>query len=60
MIERLASVGSHVVTIRLRTHSDKPISTLAIPSSITATLAAVPFAPFEKLLQMYYSITLEA
>src|SRR6266516_3635250 len=59
-IDALAPVGSHVVTIRLRTHSDKPIRTLAMPSSITATLAAVPFEPFEKLLQMYSSITLEA
>ena len=37
-----------------------PMSTLAMPSSITATLAAVPLAPFEKLRQMYSSITLEA
>jgi hypothetical protein len=33
--------------------------TLAMPSSITATLAAVPLAPVEKLLQMYSSITLD-
>src|SRR6476659_6091059 len=51
-IELVGSGGSHVVTIRLRTHNDRPIRTLAMPSSITATLAAVPFAPFEKLLQM--------
>src|SRR5262245_29175658 len=59
-IEPLASVGSHVVRTRLRTKSDNPIRTLAMPSSITATLAAVPFAPFEKLRQMYSSITLDA
>src|SRR5438034_10018554 len=50
----------HAASARRRTHSDRPISTLAIPNSMTATLAAVPLEPFEKLLQMYSSITLDA
>jgi hypothetical protein len=50
----------HPDTVCRRTHSERPISTLAIPKSITATAAAVPFEPFEKLRQMYSSITLEA
>ena len=58
--ETTAGAGSHVASARRRTHSESPIRTLAIPSSITATLAAVPLAPFEKLLQMYSSITLDA
>src|SRR5437899_10039509 len=40
---------SHAATACRRTHTERPINTLAIPSSITATLAAVPLAPFEKL-----------
>src|SRR5207253_609794 len=51
-IEPLGSIDLHVVTIRLRAQSDNPISTLAMPRSITATLAAVPFDPLEKLRQM--------
>ena len=50
--ETTAGAGSHAATALRRTHRESPISTLAIPSSITATLAAVPFAPFEKLRQM--------
>ena len=41
-----------VAAARRRTHSERPIRTLAMPSSITATPAAVPLAPFEKLRQM--------
>ena len=47
-----AGAGSHAATALRRTHRESPINTLAIPSNITATLAAVPFAPFEKLRQM--------
>src|SRR5262249_26681301 len=56
-----ASTGRrpHVAAAGRRTHNESPISTLAMPSSITATLAAVPLAPVEKLRQMYSSITLE-
>src|SRR5581483_1212507 len=50
----------HATAAWRRTQTDRAIRTLAMPKSITATAAAVPFAPFEKLRQMYSSITLEA
>ena len=50
--DAVAGGGPHCAIACLRTQSDSPIRTLAIPSSITATLAAVPSDPFEKLRQM--------
>src|ERR1700674_134012 len=42
--EAPARPSPHVASARPRTHRERPISTLAMPRSITATLAAVPLA----------------